>query len=245
MRALFVSIGLLSAVAIFTPPMPAAFAEPSACATRQFHNNSALTWTITLDAGGTCAVDPANPQSRCPVGPGQTAKIYYTGGGSLLIDSATFFNKFPIGSCSYLFHHGATGNVVLNSPGEGDVQTCGAADYPCIPPQPSNCATRSFENHSPLAWSIAMTGGGTCAIGASASQSECAVGPGEIVSLNYPHGASGGAITLQSGVFLQTFQVNGCYLVHEGNTGNVVLNDPNDGDVKTCGQPGYVCNVSR
>ena len=33
-----------------------------------------------------------------------------------------------------------------------------------------------------------------------------------------------------------------CYLNHDGNTGNIVVNEPAEGDVTTCGA-GYACKV--
>lgn len=33
------------------------------------------------------------------------------------------------------------------------------------------------------------------------------------------------------------------YLNHDGNTGNIVVNEPADGDVTTCGA-GYACKIS-
>jgi len=215
--------------------LPLAAATAQSCNPRHFYNQSDLTWTIEMQGGGACTVGSSTPQAQCSVGPKETAILNYNGSRALFMQSSVFFNSFPLEGCDYLWHHGDTGNVALNRPADGDVQTCGAPGYSCVPSLPSNCPTRHFQNNSNLNWTFLMLGDGSCTKGSIPAGRQCTVAPGESIALNYANGAAGGAITLESGVYYQTFQVNGCYVMHQqGNTGNVSLNDPNDGDVQTC-----------
>ena len=248
MRALEFCFGVLSFVALTTLSNSDVQAQAASCAPRHFYNHSNLVWTITMPTGATCSLGTAAPQSNCSIAPGDTGILYYNSssvGGSVLVQSPVFFGSYPVSGCSYLSHHGSTGNVVLNTPAYGDMETCGTSTQPCAAPQPSDCPTRHFQNNSTLTWAVVMSGGGTCTQGSQPTQTRCAVSPGEKLNLNYPNSAAGGAITLQSGDFLQTFQVNQCYLVHQSTTGNVVLNEPDSGDVQTCGQPGNACSVRK
>lgn len=118
-----------------------------------------------------------------------------------------------------------------------------------------DCATRHFYNYSNVVFKISFLhtgkGGGTsigsCSIGDLNKALACTIPPGQAADLhyaNFPDRTTAVAIeSLDSGVIypIKTFNVDGgCYISHSGNTGNIVVNDPADGDVATCGTS-YAC----
>lgn len=110
--------------------------------------------------------------------------------------------------------------------------TAGIASADCV---------RHFYNKSSFPWFVAMASG-TCIIGAYNGPG-CFILGGQTAELRYGYsGASFGAIAIRSNVYARVFTVpDGCKLQHDGSTGNVVLNDPADGDVVTCGDGSYAC----
>lgn len=106
------------------------------CSTRHFYNSSSVTFTVTLDNGGTCSVGPSKG-GICNIPAGQTAELHYPNGktvdGGIMIQSSVFAVKrydVDANSCE-IKHGGNTGNIVVNSPANGDVKTCGKSTYPC------------------------------------------------------------------------------------------------------------------
>lgn len=115
--------------------------------------------------------------------------------------------------------------------------------------------TRHFYNKSNTWWIVAMPLTGSCKVNRGAcvappderwicdtsQRTVCGVAPGETAQLNYND--QGDVIIMTRGTgFNQSFPANGsCYLSHNGSTGNVALNDPANGDIVTCGGPGYPC----
>jgi hypothetical protein len=115
-----------------------------------------------------------------------------------------------------------------------------------------NCATRHFYNHSKVSFQISFSKNGSCSIGDVNKANPCTIPPGMVADLhygNYPLLTE--SVTIESldsgGIYPQTsFGVNWCYIHHDGNTGNIVVNDRADGDVHTCGHDndpngGYDC----
>ncbi len=114
-----------------------------ACGTRHFYNHSDWVVTVNLDSGkgSTCSGDfPNSPNVPiCEIPPGGHADLHYSGwGGTIIItsDSGRISGQYSIdtfGACD-LSHDGNTGNLVLNDPADGDVQTCGrrsGGNYDC------------------------------------------------------------------------------------------------------------------
>jgi hypothetical protein len=117
----------------------------------------------------------------------------------------------------------------------------------------ADCATRHFYNNTNAVFEIAMGGPGTCSTGSGPMQAHCFVPPSGSAELHYPNGiTSTAAFAIRSDdgglVFpLRAYPVSvspgRCYINHDGNTGNIVVNEPADGDVTTCGK-GYACKIS-
>jgi hypothetical protein len=76
-------------------------------------------------------------------------------------------------------------------------------------------------------------------------EAQIQVKPGTTAVLSYnDNPLAAQSITIQSSYYvIQSFRVDTftCRINHDGNTGKIVVNDPADGDVVTCGQPGYSC----
>ncbi len=118
------------------------------------------------------------------------------------------------------------------------------------------CPTRHFYNYSNVNFGIDFQSGqGSCSVGTNPQRSACTILPGQIADLHYPdfwiyHTVQVAIMSLEGGsrhYFPRKsfFLENGCDLAHGGDTGNIVLNDPAYGDVKTCGKlnnpGGYEC----
>jgi hypothetical protein len=118
------------------------------------------------------------------------------------------------------------------------------------------CNTRHFYNNSPVPFTVSLDNAGKCSIGSSGQQYACVVPPMEVADLHYASnygdvysglGMPTPTVTIQSNdegriYSPQRFGVYGCYIQHSGNTGNIVVNDPADGDVVTCGVGDYRCD---
>jgi hypothetical protein len=108
--------------------------------------------------------------------------------------------------------------------------------------------TRHFYNHTDAQVTITMYGGATCSIGSSGNINTCVIPSGQTGELHWPQLSEGvSSISMQSPHFNLGYSVDAsyCRLAHNGNTGNVVLNDPANGDVQTCGRlsgGGYDCS---
>jgi hypothetical protein len=120
-------------------------------------------------------------------------------------------------------------------------------------PAQADCATRHFYNNTNTTFELSMGTPGTCSIGPSGNVSRCYVPPHGSAELHYPNGVSvsSGALAVRSDdaelVYpLMAFPVSvspgRCYLNHDGNTGNITVNEPADGDVTTCGAK-YTCKI--
>ncbi len=68
----------------------------------------------------------------------------------------------------------------------------------------------------------------------------CVIKPGRTATLVY-FPLPFYTISIVSNFYDKTFAVSGCYIHHSGNTGLIVVNDPADGDITTCGNPGWPC----
>jgi hypothetical protein len=114
--------------------------------------------------------------------------------------------------------------------------------------QAADCSTRHFYNNSRVAFKIEFNGpGGSCRDTQDPSRSNpCTIAAGSSTDLyygNWPRATWSITIKSLDGNVVypeNTFQVIGCKIIHSGNTGNIVVNDPADGDVATCGT-GYAC----
>lgn len=99
---------------------------------------------------------------------------------------------------------------------------------------------RRFYNLSEASWLIKMHGGARC----NGEAEVCIVPPFQNMSLTYSLGVnplSPPRVELSSTVFklhvyfLQWNNPFGCpFLRHVGSTGNIILNEPRDGDMVTC-----------
>jgi hypothetical protein len=111
------------------------------------------------------------------------------------------------------------------------------------------CSTRHFYNHSDVTFTISFLGSGvigSCSYGNSGNVPSCEIPPGQTGELHYSDVIGflriSGPPVYPSGQFTI---LAGCSIEHGGNTGNVVVNDPADGDVQTCGRRsggGYDCS---
>jgi hypothetical protein len=107
----------------------------------------------------------------------------------------------------------------------------------------SACDTRHFYNYSNVAFVFAILPSGSCSIGRYTGP-VCVIPPGQTADLHYPNGGGttvGIASADETTYPGYSFNVEmTCYIDHGGNTGNIVVNDPAKGDVKTCGTS-YPC----
>ncbi|MDO9297643.1 hypothetical protein [Bradyrhizobium sp.] len=92
--------------------------------------------------------------------------------------------------------------------------------------------SRHFYNNSNYTWTV------------SNAVVQRKIPPRTTQSLNY---LSIGSQTLRirSPFYDQSFPVSFCYLNHSGGTGYIAVNDPANGDVQTCGNPGWPCPAMR
>jgi len=108
--------------------------------------------------------------------------------------------------------------------------------------------TRHFYNHTDDKVTITMFGKATCSIGSSGNIQKCDIPSGQTGELHWPElTEQPSSISMESRHFTLSYGVDAsyCRLEHQGNTGNVVLNDPANGDVQTCGRVsggGYDCS---
>ena len=95
--------------------------------------------------------------------------------------------------------------------------------------------TRHFYNNSNVPWTIGLAGGGLCN-----GLGTCVVKPHTTSTLVYfPFPVS--PIVIGSPFYSHAFGLTGCKIIHSGNTGAIAVNEPADGDVTTCGRPGWRC----
>ena len=97
------------------------------------------------------------------------------------------------------------------------------------------CGTRHFYNRSGQTYSIYFVGNSTCSIGKVNKSKECVIPPGQVADIHYPDFAPFGeqkvSIAPGNHLFDVGTMTRPCYIQHQGRTGNVVLNDPADGDI--------------
>jgi hypothetical protein len=88
-----------------------------------------------------------------------------------------------------------------------------------------------FLNNSPIPWAVTMYGAGaTCGDG---FQADCTIAPHEWIYLHYS--ILPGLIEVKSQIYHKIFNTAGFYIYHSGGTGNIVVNDPEIGVIRTCG----------
>ena len=115
---------LLGAATIVSP-------AAAGCSTRHMYNHSDDTWTVRLQGGNAaCSAAGAASATSCNVPPGQVAELHYPGPGkaSIFLQSnhpGSSAATFTVDEQCVIAHSGNTGNVFLNDPASGDVQTCG------------------------------------------------------------------------------------------------------------------------
>jgi hypothetical protein len=102
------------------------------------------------------------------------------------------------------------------------------------------CGTRHFYNNSNTSYYLHFDKS-TCSLPNGPNVSDCTVPPGGVAEIHYANPIGGGD---RFGMNSQGFDVNivSCHIDHpnQGNTGNVALNEPANGDVTTCGR-GWAC----
>lgn len=129
------------------------------CNTRHFYNHSKVTWVLSMGKGAcsigpsgmqsACEIPPGQTASIHYSGVSavnDAAKViaaiggvrFKASGDSIKIASHDGGKLFPVQTFSvrigdfnecYIKHSGGTGNIVLNDPAHGDVQTCGFDNY--------------------------------------------------------------------------------------------------------------------
>jgi len=102
----------------------------SAQCTRHFYNNSNYTFKVGI-LTGLC-----NNTAICTIRPHSTGTLVYfpLPGGTINISSRIAGGTFGISGC-YIYHHGNTGAIAVNSPADGDVTTCGRSGWRCPAPR--------------------------------------------------------------------------------------------------------------
>jgi hypothetical protein len=116
----------------------------------------------------------------------------------------------------------------------------------------ADCSTRHFYNNSLTTFSVYLETG-ACSIGASGMQRACNVPSGQVAELHYANNLANDRIQISSSgppyaqggsFFVRGWLAGRCYIEHNGNTGNIVVNSDADGDVATCGplHPEYGSN---
>lgn len=95
---------------------------------------------------------------------------------------------------------------------------------------------RHFYNNSSIRYAFTFTtGNGLCN-----NFPVCTIDPHATATLIYfPYPA--GNLLISSSYGSHDLGVTGCYIIHSGNTGEIAVNDPADGDVTTCGSNGWNC----
>lgn len=113
--------------------------------------------------------------------------------------------------------------------------------------------TRHFYNKSDSYWSVGLINSGWCHVDGDSSKQNgnvCMIPPHRAAVLDYSNSNANYSVikvliagSWPGGHFAQDFNLKpeSCKIAHNGSTGNVVLNDPADGDVVTCGRDSYPC----
>jgi hypothetical protein len=106
------------------------------------------------------------------------------------------------------------------------------------------CGTRHFYNNSNWSWSLHLERS-TCSLPNGPNVNDCEVPPGGVAEIHYANPIGGGDSISMDGYGSFGFDVDivSCHIEHpnQGNTGNVALNAPANGDVTTCGRGGWTC----
>jgi hypothetical protein len=106
------------------------------------------------------------------------------------------------------------------------------------------CGTRHFYNNSNMSWDLHFEKS-TCSLPNGPNVSSCTVPPGGVAEIHYANPIGGGDFISMWGYGSFGFDVDivSCHIEHpnQGNTGNVALNGPANGDVTTCGRGGWNC----
>jgi hypothetical protein len=98
----------------------------------------------------------------------------------------------------------------------------------------AQCAvTRHFYNNSDYTWTISVKAG-------CGGLPYCAIRPHSTGKIQY-NPVPLVPIVVKSPIYSAGFLVQFCHIVHQGNTGAIAVNDPADGDIQTCGGPGWPC----
>lgn len=203
---------------------------------RTFYNHSDQPASVNVDRGS------CNGAASCTIDPGQTGALTYNrswsgGAGAAVTAVLPYGNaRFDVGATDCKVATSNAPDFAINKPKNGDISTCGAADFPCPPPAP--CHPRHFYNNTTVAFSISVSRG-TCN-----GAKSCTIAPGQVGELIYVQRIPGN-IAITSPIYNHAFDVSFCRVLHSGNTGPIIaVNDPADGDVNTCGHPDWPCPAS-
>ena len=109
------------------------------------------------------------------------------------------------------------------------------------------CATRHFYNYSTVGFAYTIMPSGSCSIGPYTGP-VCVIPAGQTADLHYPDQSTNIAVvSLDEGATFPgaafALQI-GCN-INAGNTGNITMNSPAEGDITTCGKSGYPCQPSK
>lgn len=133
----------------------------------------------------------------------------------------------------------------VNSLRSSAVIAAGLASLPLLGSPAAACDTRHFYNNSPVTFQLTTGNNTRCSIGPLSMQQICQIPPGQTADIHYGSFFPNiGVSTPGSPIFPgDGYSVDpaSCRINHSGSTGNIVVNEPADGDVVTCGKPDYPC----
>lgn len=193
--------------------------------TRHFYNDSTVPFKVVM-VYGVC-----NDLPVCTVNPGQSATLVYYGlvMGAITVSSSFYNGGFEVSAC-HIMHGGNTGYIAVNDPADGDVTTCGADGFDC---PPTYCYGKFFNN-SPVPFDV------TLSTGSCDRKATCTVPPGGVGDLTYNGSVHHSVFTAHSSIFNASLGVSGCG-VSSPNFARMRFNDPQQGDVMTCGGANFPC----
>jgi hypothetical protein len=108
------------------------------------------------------------------------------------------------------------------------------------------CSRHFYNESTDRWWGVGLWNSGFCHIEGGAEDTNiCMIPPGKSAELSYSNNGNVDAwvMIVSDRGFANKYRLKeaGCKLEPGGNTGDVVLNDPADGDIKTCGPTTYPC----
>lgn len=124
--------------------------------------------------------------------------------------------------------------------------TAALVSLPLLGSAASACDTRHFYNNSPVTFDLSTGGDTKCSIGSLGMETICVIPAGQTAEIHYGSTHPNIAIFAPRNYHIfpiHAFDVDpaSCKIDDSGNTGNIAVNVPTDGDVTTCGSNGWTC----